>query len=204
MAPPQAASERQLKHRRSIDLAVYAREDGLWEVDARLIDTKTRDYPLAGGVRPAGDPVHDMTLSLVIDTQMNILAAQARTDWMPYPGHCNAYGDAYGRLVGLNLFRNFRQSVKERLGGIQGCTHLTELCQVLPTAVVQAFAGEVLDTQESGDAQSDQQPFQIDRCHALRSDGPAVQTFYPRWYRPESAQPGAGSSSSLTSPADLS
>ena len=81
MAPPQAASERQLKHRRSIDLAVYAREDGLWEVDARLIDTKTRDYPLAGGVRPAGDPVHDMTLSLVIDTQMNILAAQARTDW---------------------------------------------------------------------------------------------------------------------------
>jgi hypothetical protein len=52
---------------------------------------------------------------------------------------------------------------------------------VLPTAVVQAFAGDVLDTRE--DSAADQPPFQIDRCHALRSDGPAVATFYPRWVR---------------------
>jgi hypothetical protein len=117
---------------------------------------------------------------------------------MPYPGHCNAYGDAYGRLVGLNLMHRFRQGVKERLGGIQGCTHLTEMAQVLPTAVVQAFAGEVLDTQEGGQAQTDQQPFQIDRCHALRSDGEAVRQFYPRWYRPDAS--GSGTSAPLTPP----
>lgn len=193
MALPPAHPERLLKHRRSIDLAVYACGDGLWEVDARLVDTKTRDYPLAGGTRQAGDPVHDMTLRLVIDEQMNILAAGAHTEWMPYPGHCNAYGDAYARLVGLNLMQRFRQGVKERLGGIQGCTHLTEMAQVLPTAVVQAFAGEVLDTQESGAAQTDQQPFQIDRCHALRAGGEAVRTHYPRWYRPDTSAAGTGS-----------
>lgn len=184
MALPPAAPQRQLKHRRSIDVAVYARGDGLWEVDARLTDTKTRDYPLAGGIRRAGDPVHDMTLRLVVNEQLDILEAGAITESMPYPGHCDAHGDAYARLVGLNLFKNFRQSVKERLGGIEGCTHLTEMTQVLPTAVIQAFAGEVLDTQESGEAESDNPPFQLDRCHALRSDGEAVRLFYPRWYRP--------------------
>ena len=103
---------------------------------------------------------------------------------MPYPGHCDDHGDAYARLAGLNLLKGFRRAVKERLGGTAGCTHLTELTQVLPTAVVQAFAGEVLDTREGSD--SGERPFQIDRCHALRADGPAVKLFYPRWYRSSS------------------
>jgi hypothetical protein len=30
------------------------------------------------------------------------------------------------------------------------------------------------------------QPFQIDRCHALRSDGEAVRQHYPRWHQPAS------------------
>jgi len=181
MALPTAAPERQLKHRRSIDVRVYARGNGLWEVDAHLGDVKTRDAKLAGEVRHAGDPIHDMLLRLVIDEAFNILEAGSETRWMPYPGHCNEHGDAYARLVGLNLLKGFRQAVRERLGGVQGCTHLTELTQVLPTAVVQAFAGEVLDTRE--DNASGQQPFQLDRCHALRTDGPVVRTHYPRWYR---------------------
>ncbi|WP_062191139.1 DUF2889 domain-containing protein [Caldimonas taiwanensis] len=199
MALPPAPPERQLKHRRSIDVAVYACGPGRWEVEARLIDVKTRDYPLASGLRRAGEPVHDMRLRLVIDEQMNILAANACTDAMPYPGHCDAYGEVYGRLVGLNLMQRFRQQVKERLGGMQGCTHLTEMAQVLPTAVVQAFAGEVLDTQESGQSDSDQQPFQIDRCHALRADGEAVRIYYPRWYRAE-ASAAAGPQTSTRPP----
>ena len=74
-------------------------------------------------------------------------------------------------------------------GGVKGCTHITELTQVLPTAVVQAFAGDVIDTR--GDTEASQQPFQIDRCHALRSDGLAVKTYYPRWYRTSGAPEGS-------------
>lgn len=181
MALPTAAPERQLKHRRSIDVRVYARGNGLWEVDAHLSDIKTRDATLAGQVRHAGDPIHDMLLRLVVDEAFNIVEAGFETRWMPYPGHCDDLGDAYGALVGLNLLQGFRAAVRERLGGVLGCTHLTEMTQVLPTAVVQAFAGEVLDTRE--DNASGRQPFQLDRCHALRTDGPAVRTFYPRWYR---------------------
>lgn len=187
MALPPAASHRQLKHTRSIVVQVYSRGDGLWEVDATLCDTKTRDAQLAGRVRRAGDPIHDMLLRLVVDEQCNVLESGSQTRAMPYPGQCDEHGDAYAGLVGLNLLKRFRRDVLERLGGVRGCTHLTELSQVLPTAVVQAFAGEVIDTR--GDDPAAEQPFQIDRCHALRANSPAVRTFYPRWYRPNKDRP---------------
>ena len=179
MALPPAAPERQLKHRRSIDVQVFARGDGLWDVDARLIDTKTHDIAMATGPRRAGEPIHEMLLRLVVDSELNVLQAGSETLWMPYPGHCGEHGDAYGRLVGLNLLKGFRLKVLERLRGIAGCTHLTELSQVLPTAVIQAFAADAIDTHDG----AGQVPFQIDRCHALRTDGPVVRQYFPRWYR---------------------
>ena len=185
MPLPPATPQRTLKHRRTLDVQVFSRGDGLWEVDATLEDVKTCDSKPGGELRRAGEPIHAMRLRLVVDSAFDIHAAGSETHWMPYTGHCNRFadsprGDAYGRLAGLNLMRDFRAGLRERVGGALGCTHLTELAQVLPTAVVQAFAGEVLDTRGEGD----EKPFQLDRCHALKSDGEVVRTHYPRWYRP--------------------
>ena len=185
MSLPPAAPTRQLKHRRQIDVQVFAREDGLWEVDATVFDAKTRVTQMADGPRPPGAPIHDMLLRLVVTRELDIVEAGSETRAMPYPGICSEHGDAYRLLVGLNLLKNFHREVRARLGGAQACTHLTELAQVLPTAVVQGFAGEVIDTRGTADGAA--QPFQLDRCHALRTDGPAVREFYPRWYRPAAA-----------------
>jgi hypothetical protein len=181
MALPPASPQRTLKHRRNIDVQVFSRGNGLWEVDARITDVKTRDANLAGGIRKAGDPIHEMLLRLVVDEQFNVIEAGAQTLKMPYPDLCDQHGDAYGRLVGLNLLKGFRAAAKELLGGVKGCTHITEMCQVLPTAVLQAFVGEVIDSREN--PASGKRPFQVDGCHALRSDGEAVRLHYPRWYR---------------------
>ncbi len=186
MALPPAAPERQLKHTRRIDVQIYARGAGLWEVDAVITDVKTRDADLSNGVRRAGEPIHDMLLRLVIDEAFTVLEAGSDTRAMPYPGECDQLGDVYGRLVGLNLLKGFRFAVLERLGGVSGCTHITELAQVLPTAVVQAFAGDVINTR--GDGANAKQPFQLDRCHALRTDGNVVRSYYPRWYKPAASE----------------
>lgn len=185
MSLPTPAPGRQLKHRRQLDVQVFARGDGLWEVDATLSDTKTRAMTMREGERPAGTPIHDMLLRLVVNERLDIVEAGSDTRWMPYTGVCGEHGDAYSRLVGLNLMRGFRLGLKERLGGVKGCTHITELAQVLPTAVIQAFAGEVIDVR--GEDEGATQPFQIDRCHALRSDGDIVRLHHPRWYRPAAA-----------------
>ncbi|HLL13264.1 MAG TPA: DUF2889 domain-containing protein [Rubrivivax sp.] len=198
MTFPQAAATRRLKHRRQIDVQVFSRGDGLWEVDATLTDSKTRAANMADGLRPAGTPIHDMLLRLVVNERFDILEAGSQTRWMPYPGRCGEHGDVYGRLVGLNLLQDFRKQLRSRVGGVLGCTHITELAQVLPTAVVQAFAGEVLDTR--GDAEGASRPFQIDRCHALRRDGDVVLQHYPRWYQAPGAAPAAGAVVSATVP----
>jgi hypothetical protein len=182
LSPP--TSRRALKHTRTIQVEAFARDDGLWDLDARITDIKTRDAKLAPGIRPAGMPIHDLWLRLTIDTQLTVIDAEAVSEAVPYPGYCNTIGPAYKALIGLNLLKGFRQQVNERLSGIEGCTHLTELAPILPTAAVQAFAGEVFKTRDSADANVDRpstKPFQLDRCHALRTDGPAVAKYYPRW-----------------------
>lgn len=187
------ASPRTLKHTRAITAAAYARDDGLWDIDAHLTDIKSRDTQLASGVRPANTPLHDLWLRLTIDTQLTVVAAEAVSDAVPYPGFCNTIGPEYGKLVGLNLMRGFRRQLRERLGDILGCTHLTELAQVLPTVAIQAFAGEVFNTRDGDSAGGEpSKPFQLDRCHALRTDGAAVAQYYPRWAAKEAADAESG------------
>ena len=181
LSPP--VSRRALRHTRTLKVEAYARDDDLWDIEAQITDTKTRVVALASGARPAGAPIHDLKLRLTINRELDILAVEAVSDAVPYPGYCDTISPAYQAMVGLNLMRSFRQQLTARIGGIGGCTHLTELAQILPTAAIQAFAGEVIDTRDGGSASSDQQkkPFQLDRCHALRTDGAAVALYYPRW-----------------------
>lgn len=178
----QPISRRALKHTRAIQVEAFARADGLWDLDAHITDIKTRDVKLASGIRPIGMPLHDLWLRVTIDTRMVIVDAEAVSDAVPYPTYCDTIGPAYKKLVGLNLLKGFRHSLNERLSGTAGCTHLTELAQVLPTAAIQAFAGDVIDTRDGASTnEQNQKPFQLDRCHALRTDGAAVAKYYPRW-----------------------
>ncbi|WP_344763359.1 DUF2889 domain-containing protein [Actimicrobium antarcticum] len=179
LSPP--VSRRALKHTRSIKVEAFARDDGLWDIDAQITDIKTRVVTLASGSRDAGEPIHDLKLRLTIDLAFNVVAAEAVSDAVPYPGFCDTIGPAYQSLVGLNLLKGFRHELKGRVAGIAGCSHLTELAQILPTAAIQAFAGDVIDTRDGDSANQHEKPFQLDRCHALRTDGVAVAQYYPRW-----------------------
>ncbi|PLZ00791.1 hypothetical protein CY652_19225 [Burkholderia sp. WAC0059] len=195
LSPPVS---RQLRHQRAVRAVAYEREDGLWDIEACLTDHKPRDVALAGGLRPNGLPIHELWLRITIDRKLTVVDAEASSDWAPYAGLCQAANSSYRALVGLNLLQNFRREASRLLGGTVGCTHLTELCGVLPTVAIQAFAGEVWDsrTGSPGDEPESQAgnpadgrasvgeapPFQLGRCHALRFDGEAVRQFYPRWY----------------------
>jgi Protein of unknown function (DUF2889) len=173
--------QRELTHIRDLRVEVYKRVDNLWDVEARLTDRKPSDFHLATGPRSANVPVHDMTVCLTINDQFDVLNASARSHSVPYPGYCEAITPAYAQLVGLNLLKNFNREVRNRFGKTNGCTHITELTAVMPTAAVQAFAGE--KTRPAGLAVNDRPPFYIDSCHALDRSGRAVKDFYPQWYR---------------------
>ncbi|MDR5736585.1 MULTISPECIES: DUF2889 domain-containing protein [unclassified Caballeronia] len=187
LSPPVS---RQLRHRRAIRLEAFEREDGLWDIEACLTDEKPRDFLLAAGVRPKGLPIHELWLRITIDRKLTIVDAEASSDWAPYALLCAESNSAYRSLIGLNLLRNFRRDVRARLRGAAGCTHLTELCAVLPTAAMQAFFGDVwsddmsdpLAPEGAAGALPDRPPFELGGCHALRFDGAAVREYYPQWF----------------------
>ena len=75
----------------------------------------------------------------------------------------------------------FRKKLYEVMGGVRGCSHLTELLSQAPTAAIQMFAGL------RGEIEGDERPFQLDRCHALETTTETVRRYYPRWYRGQAA-----------------
>lgn len=176
--PLPAPQSRERLHLRRVSYEGFRRADGLFDIDATLIDTKDHDYPLAMGTRDKSIPVHEMRVRVTIDRQFNVLDIEATTDNMPYPGHCNTIGPDYKKLIGANLMKGFRKSIAEHMGGVKGCTHISELLGYLPTAAVQTFAGLKRETEGWGD----KKPFQLDACHALDTRGEAARLYYPKWY----------------------
>ncbi len=169
---------RQPLHHRNISMRGYKRDDGLFDIEGHLHDSKEIDFNLATGVRYAGDSIHSMWLRITINATLTIVDAEASTDAMPYPGQCNRITPEYKKLIGLSIRPGFTNQVRNLLGGIHGCTHITELVSTLATTAFQTIAGQGLQPSTS-------KPFQLDRCHALRTDGPSVAQYYPQWYRGE-------------------
>jgi hypothetical protein len=176
--PLAPAASRKRLHERNARYEGFARDDGLFDIEAHLTDVKDHDLTLLTGLRRGGEPVHDIWVRLTIDTEFTIRAIEASMEAVPYPGGCNRIEDAYRKLVGANLLRGFRKTLHDRFAGTLGCTHVTELLGYLPTAAVQMFSG--LKGRED---EGEQKPFQLDRCHALETKSEVVRQYYPKWYR---------------------
>jgi hypothetical protein len=165
-------------HTRRVTYEGFERSDGLFDIEGHLTDGKDHDYTLLTGVKRAGVAIHDMWARITVGRDYVVRAVEVRTDEMPYPGACQRIEPAYGRLVGANLLHGFRKTLYESMGGVQGCSHMTELLAHLPTAAIQMFAGLRREI-EPGEGK----PFQLDRCHALETTTDTVRRYYPQWYR---------------------
>ena len=178
MPLPESSVPRTRLHLRRISYEGWLREDGLVDIDARLVDTKDQDYALLSGTRPAGEPIHDMRVRVTVGRDYVIRAIEAVSERVPYPDGCEHVAPDYRKLVGANLMHSFRERLYALMGGTLGCSHITELIAFLPTAALQTFAGlrREIEPHEA-------KPFQLDRCHALEHTSETVRRYYPKWYR---------------------
>jgi Protein of unknown function (DUF2889) len=176
MPLPAPTAPRQTLHHRDITVRGYKRDDGMFDIEGHLHDTKEIDFKVATGPRKAGESLHSMWLRITIDRTFTIVAAEAVTDAMPYVGHCDQITPDYKKLVGLAIRPGFSNRVKQLLGGTRGCTHMTDLIGVVATTAFQTVAGQGLQGVS-------EKPFQLDRCHTLALTSPAVARYYPQWYK---------------------
>ena len=116
-------------HMRRVTFRGYQREDGLWDIEAAIVDVKTYvlKTPDRGTLRP-GTPVHDMTIS-------EIVTSMAST---PFP-ECLQAQDPMQKMVGCTMRSGWRHTIEKNLGGIRGCTHLRELLFNMATAAYQTI-----------------------------------------------------------------
>ncbi len=84
MPLPAAAARRHL-HTRAARYEGFLREDGLWDIEATLSDTKTYDIDAAErGPMPAGTPVHGMSIRVTLDADMAIREIASCMDHRPF------------------------------------------------------------------------------------------------------------------------
>lgn len=178
MSLPAAKVTRQRLHTRAVRIEGFQRTDGLWDIEGRITDIKDHDFQLASGVRRAGEPVHDMRLRITVDENLKIHAAEAAMDAVPFYGTCERIAPDYGKLVGLTVGKGFRKAATEILGGLKGCTHVTELLWAIATAAIQTLAPH-----RAAKRDPHKKPFQLDGCHTWDTRGEIVKQYYPRWYR---------------------
>ena len=118
--PPSASRTPVPIHMRDVKYRGYAREDGMWDVEAELIDQKTYDIELHGERKvPAGKPIHHMWIRLTIDADMVVHGIEAAMDDHPL-GHCPEATKSMQKMLGCCIARGWR---RRRQPGRRGGLH---------------------------------------------------------------------------------
>lgn len=189
--PLSAPVPRQMLHRRVVQCIGYRREDGLWDIEGQLVDTKTYPFPNEdrGGRIQAGEPLHEMWIRLTVDDHFQIRDVEARTEAAPF--HlCPAIADRYRQLIGVRVGPGWSLRLKELFTGVQGCTHMTELLGPVATTLFQTLYGQRYDEEDAKPPAERATPPVLNTCHALASDSPVVKKRWPRVYRAPDRETG--------------
>jgi hypothetical protein len=183
--PLPAPAPRRHLHTRAVTYTGFLREDGMWDIEAEMADTKTYGFSRSDGTdMPPGRPIHNMLIRLTVDESMTIREIATAMDHTPF-GECQQGNDPMQQMVGANLGPGWRQSIEKALGGVRGCTHLRELLFNMATAAYQTvFPYRETQRRLAGEGTGSQRtepPYHLGRCIAWDFNGAVVGRYYPQF-----------------------
>lgn len=165
-------------HDRQTSFRGYRREDGLWDIEGQLIDTKRVPFVVNGArTWQPGEAVHGFSIRITIDDDATVQAIAVAMDDVPHRA-CPEAGAPMQRMVGCSMARGWRKAIEENLGGIQGCAHLRELLFNMATVAFQTMADRLQYT----DDPNRPPPF-LGKCMTWDFDGPTVERIYPLFFQ---------------------
>jgi hypothetical protein len=172
--------ERKEIHHRQLDIRFFQRSDGLFEVEGRLLDRKTHPFRrlLHDRDTPAGTPLHDIVVRLIVDESLLVHDASATLAASPFDV-CRGAANTLAPLKGLRVGAGWNKRVRELLGGAASCTHVVELLGPMATTVHQGLAPQRLArmTQQGNDEHTSK----IDSCYAYASHREVVARLWPNF-----------------------
>ena len=130
-----------------------------------------------------------MGLRFVLNDDLEILEVDTYLDKSPFRA-CPQITPNFQRLVGLKIAPGFNREVKQRLGGIQGCTHLVDLIGPLSTTAFQTIIPMLakrrglppMPAADKDEAGNKRRPPLVNSCHGFSSKGEVVKKRWPEWY----------------------
>lgn len=184
--PLSPAVKRNLIHTREVKCVGYEREDGLWDIEGRITDTKSYSFEnLDRGVVASGVPVHDMLVRLTVNEDLEVQDAEASTEAAPFT-MCPAITDGVKKLIGLKIAAGWSKNVQKAIGGLAGCTHINQLITgPLATTAYQSIVPRKTRHTKEGSKEplnEKKRPGVIGTCHAFAPDGENVKRLWPDFY----------------------
>ena len=179
LSPPKS---RKIQHTRVVTCHGYRRDDGLWDIEGRIVDTKPYRFKNRdrGGWIEADEALHDMSIRLTVTLDLEVVDVDAVIDASPY-NYCHSASDMAKQLVGLKIAPGWTDKSKRAMGANRGCTHLTQLLGPVATTAIQTIASERVRQSESSGQKTP--PAFLNTCHSYADTSPVVKLQWPEHYR---------------------
>jgi hypothetical protein len=166
----------------------YARDDGLWDIEAELRDVKTYDFHIPSQEpRAAGLPIHNLFIRLTVNDDMVVQDIATSMADFPHPECIQAPVNMH-QMTGSTLGPGWRKAIERHVGGVLGCTHLREMLFNMATAAYQTIPSGMQYQRELDGVPEpvpEKPPLHVGKCMSWAFDGPVVERHYPFfWVRP--------------------
>lgn len=180
--PLTTPTRRQLAHTRVVTCHGYQRDDELWDIEGRIVDTKPYRFQNRdrGGWIEADEALHDMSIRLTVNLELEVIDVDAVIDHSPY-NYCKSVSTVARNLIGLRIAPGWTQKSKTAMGSNRGCTHLTELLGPVATTAIQTIASAKMQL-DKGKRSGSSNAF-LDSCHTYAADSPVVKLHWPEHYK---------------------
>ncbi len=168
-------TKRRPVHTRKIEINTYELGDYRILVEGELEDTRR---PPASDDNSETGPflVHHLVARIWVQgPDLTISAVEAEMKQIPRRA-CPEVLPAIQKLVGLKIITGFTQKVKDLIGSVRGCSHLTSLFLTLGPAAVQGYWSAYGRGHEPRALDNPAVSRVIDSCHVWRRDGPYVKS----------------------------
>jgi hypothetical protein len=175
-------------HERRLEIRTYPAEEGRLIVEGWLRDERLRDgFHWNGGPRPAG-VVHWICVRLLVGGwPLSILDAEAEMQKVPHE-LCPETLDSVRKLVGLSIVSGYSEAVRDRLGGVQGCAHMTHLITAMGPAALHGYWAQRTRKRPPIPDSLDDLPglrYLVDSCQLWGKDGPLMKELRAALGKPE-------------------
>lgn len=159
-------------HTRKVEINAFDLGDQRVLVEGELLDTR----PVGSGEKSEGlRAIHHLSARIWVQgPDLTITQVDAEMKRIPREG-CPEALPAVQRLAGLRIISGYTQRVKDLIGDVKGCSHLTSLFLTMGPVAVQGYFAAY---GRKGAARAPDNPAfarVLNSCHVWREDGPYVR-----------------------------